>query len=148
MASVNTIPSFVLNLSCIKIVAPVFYFKGSVALTENDFIAWVGTSVAAIPEDETKDLMAAFRVFDKDGNGFITRVSEREKNLSLKMKKKLCTILYARKIQSCTVRYILSRLSISSFDIDTIKITRPNLRTKNVFIRFLRVYFCSYFFAG
>jgi len=33
----------------------------------------VGSSVAAIPDDAGKDLMAAFRVFDKDGNGFITR---------------------------------------------------------------------------
>ncbi|CAL8110427.1 unnamed protein product [Orchesella dallaii] len=43
------------------------------SLTENDFIGWVGSSVAAIPDDASKDLMAAFRVFDKDGNGFITR---------------------------------------------------------------------------
>lgn len=46
-------------------------------IDENDFLQWVKKIQELLPEttcqDPHKDLMAAFKVFDLDNNGFITR---------------------------------------------------------------------------
>ncbi|VEN58410.1 unnamed protein product [Callosobruchus maculatus] len=50
--------------------------SGSELIDENDFLTFVKQMQLALPEvadDVTRDLGAAFRVFDLDGDGFITR---------------------------------------------------------------------------
>jgi Ca2+-binding EF-hand superfamily protein len=44
-------------------------------LTEIEFLEFVSTHLTDdAPVDTSEELLAAFRVFDKDNNGFITRV--------------------------------------------------------------------------
>ncbi|XP_042907140.1 calcium-binding protein E63-1-like isoform X1 [Parasteatoda tepidariorum] len=44
------------------------------SVSEEDFLSWMASVTQKGQEDDLmEDLMAAFRVFDKDGNGFITR---------------------------------------------------------------------------
>ncbi|KAG8186084.1 hypothetical protein JTE90_027078 [Oedothorax gibbosus] len=45
--------------------------KGDRLLSEDEFLSWM--SHQSVQDDVMADLMAAFRVFDKDKNGFITR---------------------------------------------------------------------------
>jgi calmodulin len=55
---------------------------GNGLIDESEFLQWVGR-IQALSQDAstddaddiTKDLIAAFRVFDRDGNGYITKVS-------------------------------------------------------------------------
>jgi len=44
-------------------------------LTEHEFLAWVSGYLCEAPRDFSQDLLSAFHVFDKDNNGYITRVS-------------------------------------------------------------------------
>lgn len=54
---------------------------GNGLIDETEFLQWVGR-IQALSQDTstddaddiTKDLIAAFRVFDRDGNGYITKV--------------------------------------------------------------------------
>jgi hypothetical protein len=54
---------------------------GNGLIDESEFLQWVGR-IQALSQDTstddaddiTKDLIAAFRVFDRDGNGYITKV--------------------------------------------------------------------------
>jgi len=46
---------------------------GESLLKENEFLEWISSFLSETPEDITEDLIAAFRVFDKDQNGYITR---------------------------------------------------------------------------
>lgn len=52
-------------------------FSGNTLLNETEFYQWVSKIQNLVPEDTdddiSKDLVAAFRVFDVDRNGFITR---------------------------------------------------------------------------
>lgn len=41
-------------------------------ISEDEFLAWMAAQTG-IKDDVMEDLLAAFRVFDKDANGFITR---------------------------------------------------------------------------
>ncbi|GIY10859.1 calcium-binding protein E63-1 [Caerostris darwini] len=45
--------------------------RGDRLLNEEEFLAWM--SHQSVQDDVMADLMAAFRVFDKDRNGYITR---------------------------------------------------------------------------
>ncbi|KAJ8917694.1 hypothetical protein NQ315_005141 [Exocentrus adspersus] len=52
--------------------------SGNELIDENDFLSFVKQIQQLVPslgedEDMTRDLMAAFKVFDLDGDGFITR---------------------------------------------------------------------------
>jgi len=48
--------------------------EGNSLLTEAEFMAWMGRFTRTDSKDELmEDLLAAFQVFDKDGNGFITK---------------------------------------------------------------------------
>ncbi|XP_023230543.1 calcium-binding protein E63-1-like [Centruroides sculpturatus] len=42
-------------------------------IDESEFLAWMASHQQALMDDETEDLLAAFRVFDRDRNGYITR---------------------------------------------------------------------------
>lgn len=46
-------------------------------MDENDFLFWIKKVQELRPDekqdDESKDLLAAFKVFDRDGKGFITK---------------------------------------------------------------------------
>ncbi|CAG7834951.1 unnamed protein product, partial [Allacma fusca] len=46
---------------------------GDSLLKETEFLEWISTFLSETPEDITEDLIAAFRVFDKDQNGYITK---------------------------------------------------------------------------
>lgn len=41
-------------------------------ISEDEFLAWM-TAQTSIKDDVMEDLLAAFRVFDKDANGYITK---------------------------------------------------------------------------
>ncbi|GFY42243.1 calcium-binding protein E63-1 [Trichonephila inaurata madagascariensis] len=45
--------------------------RGDRLLSEDEFLSWMAHQ--SVQEDVMADLMAAFRVFDKDRNGYITR---------------------------------------------------------------------------
>lgn len=53
------------------------FFPGNELIDENDFLSFVKQIQQLSPslgeEDASRDLMAAFKVFDLDGDGFITR---------------------------------------------------------------------------
>lgn len=42
-------------------------------VSEEEFLDWMASQDLGSPDDIMEDLLAAFRVFDKDGNGYITR---------------------------------------------------------------------------
>ncbi|XP_076365697.1 calcium-binding protein E63-1-like isoform X2 [Tachypleus tridentatus] len=42
-------------------------------INEEEFMAWMAKHQTSTEDDVMEDLLAAFRVFDKDRNGFITR---------------------------------------------------------------------------
>ncbi|XP_022242102.1 calcium-binding protein E63-1-like isoform X1 [Limulus polyphemus] len=42
-------------------------------INEEEFMTWMAKHQTSIKDDVMEDLLAAFRVFDKDRNGFITR---------------------------------------------------------------------------
>jgi len=44
-------------------------------MTETEFIAWISSLLETDETDPEQDLLAAFQVFDADGNGYITKVS-------------------------------------------------------------------------
>lgn len=46
-------------------------------VSEEEFLGWMASQeeIGGQEDDIMQDLLAAFRVFDKDGNGYITRVS-------------------------------------------------------------------------
>ncbi|XP_067145181.1 calcium-binding protein E63-1-like [Centruroides vittatus] len=47
--------------------------KNDGLIDESEFLAWMASHQQALTDDETEDLIAAFRVFDRDRNGYITR---------------------------------------------------------------------------
>lgn len=46
-------------------------------VSEDEFLGWMASQgeIGGQDDDIMQDLLAAFRVFDKDGNGYITRVN-------------------------------------------------------------------------
>ena len=46
-------------------------------VSEEEFLSWMASQgeIGGQDDDIMQDLLAAFRVFDKDGNGYITKVS-------------------------------------------------------------------------
>lgn len=54
-----------------------FLFPGNPLIDENDFLNFIRLVQNSIPslndEDMTRDLSAAFKVFDLDGDGYITK---------------------------------------------------------------------------
>lgn len=47
--------------------------RGDGLIDESEFFAWMSSFQEEMTDDLTKDLMAAFGVFDRDENGYITR---------------------------------------------------------------------------